>query len=115
RPQAHGRRRLSPRGARPRGGPPPVTDRTIAPPHPDPHPPTAFTPPPGATDAHCHIFGPGDRFPYAPDRAYTPPDSGIDDFEALQSRLGLSHAVFVQASCHGTDNSAMLDALRRGQ
>lgn len=91
-----------------------MTDRTIAPPHPDPHAPTMFVPPPGATDAHCHIFGPGDRFPYAPDRSYTPPDSGIDDFEALQERLGLSNAVFVQASCHGTDNAAMLDALRRG-
>ncbi len=83
-------------------------------PHPDPHPPTAFAVPPGACDAHCHIFGPADRFPFAADRAYTPPDSGIDDFEALQERLGLSRAVFVQASCHGTDNSAMVDAIERG-
>jgi predicted TIM-barrel fold metal-dependent hydrolase len=72
-------------------------------------------PPPLACDAHCHIFGPGDKFPYAADRAYTPPDSGIDDFEVLQKRLGLSRAVFVQASCHGTDNAAMVDALVRGQ
>jgi predicted TIM-barrel fold metal-dependent hydrolase len=79
-----------------------------------PHPPTRWTPPPGAADAHCHIFGPAARFPFAPDRAYTPPDSGIDDFERLQQRLGLSRAVFVQASCHGTDNAAMVDALRRG-
>jgi 2-pyrone-4,6-dicarboxylate lactonase len=83
-------------------------------PHPDPHPPTTFVVPPGACDAHCHIFGPADRFPFADDRAYTPPDSGIDDFEALQARLGLSRAVFVQASCHGTDNSAMVDAIERG-
>jgi predicted TIM-barrel fold metal-dependent hydrolase len=83
-------------------------------PHPDPHPPRAFTPPPNACDAHCHIFGPADRFPFSPDRAYTPPDAGIDDFESLQERLGLSRAVFVQASCHGTDNAAMLDALERG-
>ena len=88
---------------------------TIAPPHPDPHRPRAFTPSPDACDAHCHIFGPGYRFPYAPDRTYTPPDSGIDDFERLQARLGLSRAVFVQASCHGTDNAAMVDAIRRGQ
>jgi 2-pyrone-4,6-dicarboxylate lactonase len=88
---------------------------TIAPPHPAPHPPTRFTPPPGACDAHCHIFGPASRFPYSPDRAYTPPDSGIRQFERLQHRLGLSRAVFVQASCHGTDNSAMLDALEHGQ
>jgi predicted TIM-barrel fold metal-dependent hydrolase len=94
-----------------------VTDleRTIPPPHPDPHAPVAFVPPPGACDAHCHIFGPADRFPFAPDRAYTPPDSGIDDFKRLQDRLGLSRAVFVQASCHGTDNSAMVDAIRRGK
>jgi 2-pyrone-4,6-dicarboxylate lactonase len=89
-------------------------DRTIPPPVSDPHPPTAFVPPPDACDAHCHVFGPADRFPFAPDRAYTPPDSGIDRFEELQRRLGLSRAVFVQASCHGTDNAAMVDALERG-
>ena len=88
--------------------------RTIDPPHPSPHPPTAFTPPPDACDAHCHVFGPAARFPFSPDRAYTPPDSGIDEFERLQHRLGLSRAVFVQASCHGTDNAAMVDALERG-
>lgn len=92
-----------------------MVERTIAPPHADPHAPRLVTLPTGATDAHCHIFGPGDQFPYAPDRSYTPPDSGIDDFEALQSRLGLTHAVFVQASCHGTDNAAMLHALRLGE
>lgn len=88
---------------------------TIPPPHPDPHPPRRFTPPPGACDAHCHIFGPAHRFPFAANRAYTPPDSGVDDFLRLQDRLGLSRAVFVQASCHGTDNSAMVDALVRGK
>ena len=91
-----------------------TVDRTIPAPHPDPHPPRTFTPPPGACDAHCHVFGPASRFPFAPDRAYTPPDSGIDDFERLQHRLGLSRAVFVQASCHGTDNAAMIDAIERG-
>jgi 2-pyrone-4,6-dicarboxylate lactonase len=89
-------------------------ERTIPPPHPDPHPPRAFAPPPHACDAHCHLFGPAARFSFSPDRSYTPPDAGIDDFERLQARLGLSRAVFVQASCHGTDNRAMVDALRRG-
>ena len=83
-------------------------------PHPSPHPPRRWTPPPRATDAHCHVFGPAARFPFAADRSYTPPDSGIDDYQALQERLGLSRAVFVQASCHGTDNSAMVDAIARG-
>lgn len=88
--------------------------KAIPGPHPDPHVPAAFTPPPDACDAHCHVFGPAHRFPFAENRAYTPPDSGIESFEILQDRLGLSRAVFVQASCHGTDNSAMVDALRRG-
>lgn len=90
------------------------TEPTIAPPRRDSHPPTAFTLPEAATDAHCHIFGPAHRFPFATNRTYTPPDSGLDEFRALQSRLGLSRAVFVQASCHGTDNSAMLNALIEG-
>jgi len=60
------------------------------------------------------VFGPAARFSFSADRSYTPPDSGLEDFERLQERLGLSRAVFVQASCHGTDNAAMVDALRRG-
>jgi 2-pyrone-4,6-dicarboxylate lactonase len=87
---------------------------TIPPPDPDPHPPTAFDPPAGACDAHCHVFGPADRFPFAPDRAYTPPDAGVDDLAGLHTRLGLDRAVIVQASCHGSDHAALLDALRRG-
>jgi predicted TIM-barrel fold metal-dependent hydrolase len=86
---------------------------TIPPPHPDPHPPRRFTPPAGACDAHCHVFGPVDRFPFAAERAYTPPDAGFEDIERLHARLGLQRAVLVQASCHGTDNSAMVDALER--
>ena len=76
--------------------------------------PTSFVPPALACDAHCHVFGPAASFPFSPSRTYTPPDSGIDDFERLQQRLGLSRAVFVQASCHGTDNSAMVHAIQRG-
>ena len=66
-----------------------------------------------ACDAHCHVFGPRDRFPYAPNRNYTPPeDKPKEALAALHQRLGLSRAVIVQASCHGSDNRAMLDALR---
>ena len=90
-------------------------ERTIPPPHAAPHTPRRFVPPPGACDAHCHIFGPAHLFPFSDDRTYTPPDSGIDDFERLQDTLLLSRAVFVQASCHGVDNSAMVDAMRRGR
>ncbi len=87
---------------------------TVAGPIPNPSGPQAFTPPPLACDAHCHIFGPSSAFAFSPTRTYTPPDSGIDQFEDLQQTLGLERAVFVQASCHGTDNSAMVNALRRG-
>ena len=56
-------------------------------------------PPPGACDTHCHIFGPGDKYPFAPDRPYTPPDAGLERFRALQAKLGLERAVIVNASC----------------
>ncbi len=89
-------------------------ERTVPGPRPEASSPTVVTPPPLACDAHCHVFGPAESFPFSPGRKYTPPDSGIDDFERLQERLGLQRAVFVQASCHGTDNAAMVDAIQRG-
>ena len=70
-----------------------------------------FRAPPGACDAHCHIFGPADLYPYAPDRTYTPPDAPLGRFKALQSILGLERAVLVNASCHGTDNTVIVDAI----
>ncbi len=71
-----------------------------------------FTPPAGAVDAHCHVFGPGDDFPYAPQRKYTPVDAGKDQLFALRDFLGFDRQVVVQATCHGADNAAMVDALR---
>ena len=71
-----------------------------------------FTPPPGAVDAHCHVFGPGDVFPYAPERKYTPCDAGKDRLFALRDFLGFERNVIVQATCHGADNRALVDALR---
>jgi len=70
-----------------------------------------FKLPPGATDAHCHVFGPGDRFPYAPNRRYTPEDAPKEMLAALHAHLGIERTVIVQASCHGSDNRAMLDAI----
>lgn len=87
---------------------------TIPPPHPNPHRPARLTTPRGACDAHCHVFGPGHRFPYAPTRSYTPHDAGLAALRAVHDRLGLTRAVVVQASCHGTDNRAMVDALQQG-
>jgi predicted TIM-barrel fold metal-dependent hydrolase len=87
-----------------------TTIPTCKPPDPDTRTPR-FVPPPDACDAHCHIFGPGDRYPYAPDRTYTPPDAPLERFKALQETLGLSRAVLVNASCHGRDNRVILDAI----
>lgn len=70
-----------------------------------------FKLPAGATDAHCHVFGPGDVFPYAPNRRYTPADAPKEMLRALHDHLGIERAVIVQASCHGSDNRAMLDGI----
>ena len=74
-----------------------------------------YTPPPDACDAHCHVFGPAARFPFAEGRTYTPPDRGKEDLAALYARLGLTRSVIVQGAAHGTDNSAMLDAIASGR
>ena len=79
---------------------------------PDPSKPT-FRVPPGAVDAHCHVFGPGDVFPYAPARKYTPCDAPAQTLFALRDRLGFERNVIVQATCHGADNRALVDALQR--
>lgn len=79
--------------------------------HPNPSRPV-FVPPAGAVDAHCHVFGPGDAFPYAPERKYTPCDAPKEKLWALRDFLGFERNVIVQASCHGADNRALVDALR---
>ncbi|KAG4421228.1 hypothetical protein IFR04_005639 [Cadophora malorum] len=70
----------------------------------------AFQPPSGAVDAHCHVFGPGSEFPYASERKYTPCDASRAQLFALRDHLGFSRNVIVQATCHGADNSALVDA-----
>lgn len=78
--------------------------------HPNPSKPQ-YAPPPGAVDAHCHVFGPAADFPFAPERKYTPCDAGKGRLWALRDHLGFSRNVIVQATCHGADNSALVDAL----
>lgn len=67
--------------------------------------------PKGAVDAHCHVFGPGNEFPFAPERKYTPCDASKQQLFALRDRLGFERNVIVQATCHGSDNRALVDAL----
>ena len=47
-----------------------------------------FRVPPGAVDAHCHVFGPGAEFPFAPERKYTPCDASKQQLFALRDHLG---------------------------
>jgi predicted TIM-barrel fold metal-dependent hydrolase len=83
---------------------------------PDPHPTIPLQKlPEGAWDAHCHVFGPASVFPYAEDRSYTPPDAPFEALRSLHDHLGFSRGVIVQASCHGTDNRAMLDTIARSE
>ena len=79
----------------------------------DPHPSRPrFRLPAGAVDAHCHVFGPGAEFPYAPERKYTPCDASKAQLFALRDHLGFARTVIVQATCHGADNRALVDALQ---
>ncbi len=78
--------------------------------HPAPSRP-AFVVPEGAVDAHCHVFGPGARFAYAAERKYTPCDASKEQLFGLRDLLGFERNVIVQATCHGSDNRALVDAL----
>lgn len=84
-------------------------------PVPDPQPRRpSLALPAGAWDAHCHVFGPTHRFPYAADATFRPPEAGVRTLMALHDVLGLDHALIVQSSCHGTDHAALLDAIEVG-
>lgn len=84
--------------------------KTIPGPDPNPKKPDLRLPP-GACDAHCHVFGPAAAFPYHPNRAYTPPDAPKEALKALHDHLGVERAVIVHASCHGVYMDATLDAI----
>jgi 2-pyrone-4,6-dicarboxylate lactonase len=79
-------------------------------PGPDHHPRApAMAMPPRACDTHAHVFDAA-RYPYQATRGYTPPDNDVTRLLALHDVLGLARGVVVQASVHGTDNRAVLDA-----
>jgi 2-pyrone-4,6-dicarboxylate lactonase len=79
--------------------------------HPSPSKPNLILPE-GAVDSHCHVFGPSAEFPFAPERKYTPCDAGKKQLFSLRDYLGFTRNVIVQATCHGKDNRAMVDACR---
>jgi 2-pyrone-4,6-dicarboxylate lactonase len=67
--------------------------------------------PAGATDAHCHVFGPIDRFPYDPNNKYQPGDAPKESLFALHDAMGIERCVIVQSGCHGFDNAVVADAI----
>jgi 2-pyrone-4,6-dicarboxylate lactonase len=87
-----------------------AVDRDWLPFDPEPSRPT-FRVPAHAVDAHCHVFGPARRFPFAPERKYTPCDAPKESLWKLRDFLGFERNVIVQATCHGADNRALVDAL----
>jgi 2-pyrone-4,6-dicarboxylate lactonase len=100
---------------------PPKNIRNLSPEAPQDCSPPDFRPrrpalrvPAGACDCHAHILGPARVYPYAPERVYTPPDCLLPDYENMLAALGVAHAVLVQPSVYGTDNTVLVDALERG-
>ena len=73
----------------------------------------AFDVPSDACDCHVHVFGPTERFPFSPERRYTPGPAAVEDLLALQRALRLDRVVIVHPSPYGADNSCTVDALRR--
>jgi len=65
-----------------------------------------------AWDSHAHIMGPKAKYTYAPERIYTPPDCLLNDYLHMLDILGVERGVLVQPSVYGTDNTAMLDAMK---
>ncbi|KAJ6191280.1 hypothetical protein N7519_001301 [Penicillium mononematosum] len=68
--------------------------------------------PPKSWDSHMHVVEP-DRFPVSPTAVYKPTPHTLPEALAFESDLGVENLVFVQPSVYGTDNSCLLDALRR--
>ena len=87
---------------------------TIAPPDPNPKKPR-ITLPPLSCDSHFHVFGPHSKFPYAANRPFTPTDAPKEDLFRLHEFLGIQRGVFVQSTCHGTDNRVLVDLLAAGK
>jgi 2-pyrone-4,6-dicarboxylate lactonase len=65
-----------------------------------------------AADCHAHVFGPRDKYPYAPTRLYTPPAVYLDDYLAMLRTAGFERGVLVQTGLYGNDNSFIVDAIK---
>jgi predicted TIM-barrel fold metal-dependent hydrolase len=78
-----------------------------------PSTPVRFDVPAGACDCHTHIFGDPRRFPFVPERVYTPEPASIEDMRRLHRALRTNRVVIVQPSVYGSDNACTVDAIRQ--
>jgi 2-pyrone-4,6-dicarboxylate lactonase len=79
---------------------------------PDPHPKTPkLRCPPGACDTHMHVFGPAEKYPFAPASHYISRDMLPETYIDLRNRLGLSRAVIVNPGPYGLDYRLLADVL----
>ncbi|MFB4368947.1 MULTISPECIES: amidohydrolase family protein [unclassified Pseudomonas] len=72
-----------------------------------------FTPPAGSVDCHMHLYD--SRYPASPTATLFPPDASLEQYRAVQKRLGIRRMVIVNPSTYGTDNRLMLDGLLRSR
>ncbi len=87
-------------------------DLPCLPPITNTRPPKIATPA-GACDTHFHIFGPAAKFPFAAKRSYTPDDAPLEKLLKMLDTLGMARGVVVQGHPYATDNTVVLDALKR--
>jgi D-galactarolactone isomerase len=66
--------------------------------------------PANAADCHHHVYDA--RYPADPTATLKPADALVEDYRALQKRIGTTRNVLVQPSTYGVDNRCHLDALR---
>ena len=81
-------------------------------PDPEPHGPTRYRVPAGATDTHAHVIGLPPDDPLVENRSYTPPAAPASAYLRMLDRTGMTYGVLVQVSVHGTDNRLMVETLR---
>jgi predicted TIM-barrel fold metal-dependent hydrolase len=71
-----------------------------------------FAVPEGACDCHVHTFDP-QHFPYSPARPYTPEPVSVEELQSLHTALHIGRVIVVQTTVYGTDNSGVLDAMKK--
>lgn len=86
--------------------------RLTPPPDPNPKVPR-LTCPPGAIDAHLHVFGPAESYPFVPETAYAIGDALPETAMAMHRTLGLSGGVIVSGGAYGRDPRHLYDTLQR--